>query len=303
VGWLIFVVVLIIGGVFTYVRTAEKPKLEPAALLREGDEQGISGFLVAETGEAVYLAPLPVLDTSGAPVAPERDVNDILEVPRDQLTGLRVGPLAGFDEGDDEDDGPREARLLLEELCREDAAQRHTAAPDLIETDNPAETFAPRIHLHCDDPSFPTSAEFFLENSGLVWAHSGRCPDFVPSLDEHLKSPEQQRQGIIGRADPAKLGEGDDPYSHTASVNCQDLAEPGYLASDHTRPGDRQGRPAGLPLDEGFLLDLWDQRRNGEGRARIDQGAGREVLAGVPAYYQVQGDPTAVRITYWSSIR
>ena len=318
IGWLIFIVTIVVGGVFGYVRTVEDPKLEPAALIRTGDKEGISGFLIAETSNSVYIAPLPPRDAFGATPSVDPRPDDIVAVPRSQIHAMRVAELAGFDPNES---GPLTARALLTELKTEDAAAREPVPPDVVTTKEPEKIFAPLVNLHNDDPSYPTAADFFLENSWLVWEHPGDCRDFLTEPGEHVRRPAVAGPTVIG-VDGSALG-GDEPASHSplAAENCNDDPARSFDATDLTRPGETKDRSADLPADEGFYLDLLNSKRGGDGSEHISEGNGQAVLTGVPAYYERQevelpepieefdqGDlddkelpepDRAVRLTYW----
>jgi hypothetical protein len=300
VCWLVFAVVVGLSGVFAYLRAEDRPQLEPVAVLRAGDKQGLSGFMIGETPESIYLAPLSPLDRTGIEVSPDREPDDIMEVPRKQLVAWRVAPPAGLGETDD---GPERARELLEQLVREEDAAANESPP-VITTEDPAVTFAPLVHVDSADPTNPTSVHYFFENSWLMWAHDGKCPDYSVTLDRELAHPEQSRDQIMGRFDPARLA-GKNAYTHVpANADCDDSGAT-YSATQHTRPSDGS-RPEGLDPYEGFYLDLWDPKRHGEGDAHVDDGGGQALLKDVPVYYEKQTipkgndtPPTTLRITYW----
>jgi hypothetical protein len=298
-AWLVFLVTVLVGATFNYMRTHEDPKLEPVALIRAGDEQGFSGYLIAETDAAVYIAPLPARDVSTAlsPNRPKPD--DILEVPREQVKAMRVADLAGFDSGDN---GPQIADDLLLELRDEDAAARRLAAPETVTTDDPEETFAPVIHLHHQDPSLPTTADFFLQHSRLFWHHPRGCGAFDPVLGRHVDRP-VAADGNVGVA-AQRIGlNGGDPYAHSTldGSRCSDAGR-SFSATELTRPDDKaRERPKDLPANEGFYLDLLNSSQGGEGQAHVKDFQGRAVFTGVPAYTETQEveSEDAVWITYW----
>lgn len=88
----------------TYARTTDRPKLEPAALLREG-EGPRTGFFVARNADYVYLG--RGLSTTGTPGGAR-----LVAVPTADVTDLSIGPLVSPNLV-----GPRSARLALG-LCR-----------------------------------------------------------------------------------------------------------------------------------------------------------------------------------------
>ena len=187
------------------------------------------------------------------------------------------------------DAGGREAaRSLLTSLQRQqDPGWRPEAGPALVETESPVFAFAPLVHLHSKDPSWPTTAESFVAKSQLVWAH-GDCPEHVVAVGSELTGTQ--------KIDPTRLA-GPVAYRHsTADRDCAHTERP-YSAALHTRPTDRDGRPAGLPSDEGFSLDLDDGARHPPLKRRTVDG--QIVAADVPVYWERQERGSTQRITYW----
>jgi hypothetical protein len=297
IGWAVFAAFAIVGGALAFARTTGTPKMEPAAALLKSGE-GISGFFVAESSDRLYLAPL----TSGGQASLGEDVSGLYEIPRDEVTRLairaptRLGPDAA---------GRAEALSLLEELRARQALASHPegAQAPVIVTRAPEETFAPLVHLHNAERYLPMSADFFLRNSWLAWSHHG-CPDYYFPVDQHLRDPAAHANELIGKFDPAKLA-GPDAYTHVPSSPppaCRDAPGLRLSAADHTRPFDTKSRPARLPANEGFYLDLANGARRGNSRLGVI-GA-QTTLEGVPAYYETQPDRTpdglaALRISYW----
>jgi hypothetical protein len=295
--WTIFAAFTIVGGTLAYARTTGAPKMEPAAVLLKGGE-GFSGFYVAKSSDRLYLAPL----TSAGQAGLGEDASGLYEIPREQISRLVVraptllGPAAA---------GRAEALTLLEELRTRQALADHpqaTQAP-VIATSDPATTFAPLIQLHAGEKYLPMSADFFLRNSWLAWAHGQGCDDYIFALDDHVADPGARRAEIIGQFDPARLA-GPEAYTHTpiSGPDCEEGAGPSFSAGDHTRAFDLKDRPAELPKDDGFYLDLADEARHGDSSLGV-VGA-QTTLEGVPAYYESEPDRTpdgqrATRISYW----
>jgi hypothetical protein len=94
----------------TYVRTTDRPKLEPAALLLEGEGVRI-GFYIARTPEHIYVG--RGLDTTGTPGGAR-----LVAVPNSRVRQFSVGPLVSPDLIRE-----RAARLALG-LCRAEACDR-----------------------------------------------------------------------------------------------------------------------------------------------------------------------------------
>jgi hypothetical protein len=297
IGWTVFAAFAIVGGVLAYARTTGAPKMEPAAVLLKRGE-GLSGFYVTESSDRLYLAPL----TSSGQAALGEDVSGLYEIPRDEVSRLVVraptelGPEAA---------GRAEALSLLEELRTRQAFANHpqAALAPVIATRDPVTTFAPLLHLHVDESYLPMSADFFLRNSWLAWAHGQGCNDYIFALHDHVADPAAHSADIIGKFDRAKLA-GPDAYTHTpvSGPDCQEGAGPSFSAGDHTRAFDTKERSAELPNDEGFYLDLANDARHGDSRLGVI-GA-QTTLDGVPAYYETESDRTpdgqrATRISYW----
>ena len=80
-AWVVFASVALFAGVLAIVRTSGTPKLEPAAVVLTGQEmRGTSGFLIAETDDDVYLAPLPGSGDLADPFA-DSDLDRVVEIP------------------------------------------------------------------------------------------------------------------------------------------------------------------------------------------------------------------------------
>lgn len=116
-GVVAFVSVGVYMGVLTYLRTIERPEVEPVAALRSG-QSPLVGFFVAETSEDVYLGTFK----SRAGVPPR-----LLIVPRSQVTDMTIGPLLKVSEA-----GER-ARTLVQQICAQSlespSTAKHVATP------------------------------------------------------------------------------------------------------------------------------------------------------------------------------
>jgi hypothetical protein len=84
-GMALFAAVSAFVAATTYVRTTDRPKLEPAALMREG-EGPRTGFFVARNGEHVYLG--RGRGTTGTPGGAR-----LVAVPSADVSDLSIGPL------------------------------------------------------------------------------------------------------------------------------------------------------------------------------------------------------------------
>jgi hypothetical protein len=171
--------------------------------------------------------------------------------------------------------------------------------PKPVVTADPITAFAPLVHLHSREDLWPVTAETFLANSWLGWAHDDGCDDWVPD-GSHVEAPGSVA-AAKGSFDPAKLS-GPAPYEHVpADGRCRDQRGAPFRASDHTRPFDVRGRPARLGAREGFYLDLADRLRSGTRRVR-EEGE-QTVFGPLPAYYERHEEKAAggpgFRVTYW----
>ncbi|HET6997885.1 MAG TPA: hypothetical protein VFI03_04785 [Solirubrobacterales bacterium] len=96
----------------TYARTHSHVKVSPVALLSGSDP--VSGFFVAETGEAIYLGipdRSPRLMPSGE-LDFDNDAATLVRLPKESVSGLTVGPIM------DEADAYRRSIVLALILCR-----------------------------------------------------------------------------------------------------------------------------------------------------------------------------------------
>jgi hypothetical protein len=109
-GVSLFAAVSVFIAATTYVRTTDRPKLEPTALLLEGDGVRI-GFYVARTPDHIYLG--RGLGTTGTPGGAR-----LVAVPNSRVTQFSIGPLVSPDLIRE-----RAARLALG-LCRTGACTR-----------------------------------------------------------------------------------------------------------------------------------------------------------------------------------
>lgn len=167
-----------------------------------------------------------------------------------------------------------------------------------VATATPALTFAPLVHLHSREPSFPTSAQRFIQRSTLKWVTDG-CVG--PANVATGRVADRKTAGPVPRLDPARLG-GRPPYRRRSlAKDCEHRRSTVYTTAQHTRPYDRRDRPPGLGLEGGFYLDLLTGAYGGDRwvRRRGDQA----VLEGIPAYVAVERAPVGgepgLRLAYW----
>jgi hypothetical protein len=295
-GWAIFASCLVVGGALSFTRTEANPKLEPAALVLSKQSEGVAGFYIGQSSDRVYLAPL----TTGARAALSEDVSQILEIPRDEVVRLAIEkPVSLGSEGP----GRHQALALLQDLKARQAlaAGPGGAQPPVIRTSNPALTFAPLVHLHVNEDVWPITDNYFLRNSWLMFAH-GACGSQVVIGGASVERGQEPAEELLRGFDVKRLG-AQNPYtaSPTLPGSCEEDPSRRFATSDHTRPFDQAGRPAGLPEDQGFFLDLKD----GAWRVKPKtvQIGSQRYLANTPVYFQLQtgeiGGSKIVRITYW----
>jgi hypothetical protein len=291
--WTVLAVFALCGAVVAVMRTVGAPTMEPVGVLLKGAPTGIGGFYIGQTSDRVYVAPLPGTGDPGDPLA-DAVIDRVIEIDRDAVLQLSLREPTGVraDEA-----GREQAQSLLEDL-RALVAGAPSPARQPIVTGDPVTAFAPLVHLHSREELWPISADTFLKNSWLGWAHDDGCPDWVPG-DKHLEAPRQDAKAK-GEFDVSRLA-GPAPYAHApADADCGDAAKPVVAASDHSRPYDKH-RPPGLSRREGFYLDLDDRFRGGTRRVRHESA--QDVFGPSPVYYERVEESTpdgpGLRITYW----
>lgn len=303
-GWLATIVVLLVGGLLlalaiasgsrralagallasfavagatlAIVRTHADPRLEPVALLLDGRPSTLAGFYVGQTGDSVYVAPLPGRGGAEEPFA-DAPIDRVAEIRRARVLALVLSAPAGL--GND-DAGRDRARALLADLRA--ATEGDGGAGAAVQTLDPVVTFAPLVSLHVEERALPTSADAWLTHATLVWKRDGCAAVTVRPIDPtRLAGPD----AYVHR--PAPRGCGEDPRA------------PAISAADHTRPFDTKDRPAGLGPREGFAIDVDDRWRRPP--AKVERVGAQRTLTGAPVYVEQQAGPDAgeLRITYW----
>jgi hypothetical protein len=291
VGWVVFMAVLFVGAALALARTANHAKLEPVAALLKDPDSSIVGFYVGDTGDRMYVAELPGV-TAGAPTTSAEDVNTIVAVSRDRVTRLAIRQPEGTGTADA---GREEAQTLLENLVAQRAVTGGAAPQAAVATSDRVSTFAPLAFLHSEETVPPTSVDYFLDNSWVMWAEAGKCPDYVYALGRNAAPADRKPAQLIGKVDAAGLGSGG--YRHPADgETCNDKG-PAYKSSDFTRPYSPNGRATGLDPTQGFYLDLDDSKRHPH--ESTSQQNGQKVLNPVPMYYEQHAEGDGERITYW----
>ncbi len=295
IAQVVLVAFLACGVLLAIVSAMAKPEMEPVAVLLAGDK-AINGFYVGQTSDRVYVAPLPGLGDPGDPFA-DAKIDRVVELRRaDVLRMALQHPQSIATDGA----GRHAAQTLLADLRMQYAGARPAETEQVVTTVSPETAFAPVVHLDEREPAYPMSVDHFLRSSWLMWAHDG-CPDYSVTLGKHLEDPDSKRAQIIGRFEPRKLA-GPGAYRHaSAGAGCHDGSKT-FSAADHTRPFDAKGRPPGLPVKEGFYLDLSDDQRGGQ--RDIKREGAQKFLQKAPVYFERSEEPGEggrrdLRITYW----
>jgi hypothetical protein len=282
-GWVAFAAFSLCGALLTVLRTVSDPLMEPAALLLADGERGVSGFYVGETSDRLFIAPLPGTGDAGDPFA-DAPIDRVVSISRDKITRLAIREPVGID---NDKEGREQAQTLLADL-QQTALPTGKREVERVTTLSPVVAFAPLVHLHADEPWYPGNATSFLNDSELRFAH-GEC-------DHHeIASGEAIDRLRLGR-EPA--------YAHQAAGKGCEHQAPAYRATQHTRPGDERGRPDGLPVGQGFYLDLnRDPPRGRPEDGKVTKAGPQRILEEVPAYFEVDservGKRDGLRITYW----
>jgi hypothetical protein len=184
---------------------------------------------------------------------------------------------------------------LATAACGDDSNVRSATAPAVPSKDL-ATAFAPLVRLDRRERALPASASHLLANSGLEWGRADRCGfgrDVTPSatLAPGESSP-------LPPLVPARLGRQPGYKAYALRPDCEPKRDVAYSTAQHTRPFDRENRPAGLRIDEGFNLDIVSAVLYGRRRLARDGS-----LAAVPAYYALANAGTAARpgiqVSYW----
>ena len=116
-GVAVFLSVPLYGGILVGTNTVRSPDLQPAALIRKGDDLAICGIYVTETDKRIYMGHIQV-DETGDHAEP--DTGRIFWIRTEDVDLVTVGALQPLD------DVNQRARKLLEELYAE-RGQEHPA--------------------------------------------------------------------------------------------------------------------------------------------------------------------------------
>lgn len=89
-GTSIFVAMLLFGTATTLLGTYHTPKVQPIALLRSGQDTGLTGFFVAETSDRIYLVRIQG-EHEGSEF--QSSFPRMVVVPRSNVVSMEIGPL------------------------------------------------------------------------------------------------------------------------------------------------------------------------------------------------------------------
>jgi hypothetical protein len=155
-----------------------------------------------------------------------------------------------------------------------------------------AQRHAPLVLLAPRERWGPVGTKAFLRRSVLWWADAEKCPDRKVAVG--LRLPEQRNEAedwlyMWG------LGRGKAYWRSPTDRRC-DSADGRIEASDLTRPHQRAGRRPGVPLRQGFYLDLDDRAK-----ARLRGPVAPRLAA--PVYVERRDErfagDRAIRLSYW----
>lgn len=176
------------------------------------------------------------------------------------------------------------------------SADEERVAP--VETSDPAVAFAPLTHLHSAERWFPVSAQEFIDYSTLSWAVDD-CSDATLAIGGPRRRLGRDSEKVPV-TNPELLGHAPGYRHRPLDSTCSKHRPASYSTVEHTRPFDTAGRPAGLPANDGFYLDLLSARHYGH---RPERRGGQRVMRDVPVYVERQservGRQPGLRLTYW----
>jgi hypothetical protein len=118
----VFLSVPLFGAILTVARTLETPKIQPVAVVRASDENGVCGIYVTETDDRVYLARVKTepSDDPDDPAKAAAGTGSMLWIATDKVDVVEVGTLVTLEYAD------RRARQLLAQAYDDRAAQSPT---------------------------------------------------------------------------------------------------------------------------------------------------------------------------------
>lgn len=107
----VFVSAVLFGGALNLAIAAQQNFVQPAAVLRSPEGQGIRGFYIADTDDFIYLG---VIRQGFVPEDPG-DAVPMYRIPRDDETRLLIGKLQPFDDAVPETEELRQQLIEVDE--------------------------------------------------------------------------------------------------------------------------------------------------------------------------------------------
>jgi len=177
------------------------------------------------------------------------------------------------------------ALALTASGCGDDDSS--AVGPAAVPTGDPVETFAPVIEVAMDEPWGPVGARWFIDHSLFGF---GGCGGGTIAVG---RSRPDLRDAVINWIFPAGLGRRPRNYFRNfLDAKCEPDFDRRLYADQLTRPHDPGQRLEGLPADQGFYLDLFDDQRSGI-------PVGDDMAAPIYAERIDEGD-SRIRLTYWA---
>jgi hypothetical protein len=232
-GVCVFLSVVFFGGVLSYVRSIDHPKLQAVAVLLKGGSAPVCGLYVTETDSRLYLARVDVVAEGGQTNVVEHS-GRMLSVPRSEIVRSDLGPLQSVTRAQE-----RAAELRDELVTDQPASTVAAAEGDCTPAPRTAiakatgqralaERFQPRVVVSRNDGFWPISALTIFKlrehdqppcrqvstrqcidltrPSDLPW--NGGTGEWIDYPGTDTSEPAQHRDMIeaLGTADPTRTG-------------------------------------------------------------------------------------------------
>jgi hypothetical protein len=179
------------------------------------------------------------------------------------------------------------------QACADDGG-RPVQSTASVTTADPAATFAPLVHIHDREESFPMSASTFLDYSALRWSNEACIAYSNVAIGAPRLLLRRDEPRPVLRA--GRLAGQPRPYgARPLGPDCQPSGRR-FGSDELTRPFE-PNRPAGLRGGDGFSLNLMTDKLDGD--PRIERSKGRARLRGVPIYVERRRAGGLLRLTYW----
>jgi hypothetical protein len=215
-----------------------------------------TSFAVYQLQDGVlrWITSRAAFDTAGF------SLDDVQVVANGALPGIRVGE----DLTPDEEGGAQGS-----------AADGVTAMAASVGAPSTVQRYAPMVYFHPDERYPAISADAFMSRARLRWAHDGGCGDHPHAEAGQVQSGRLGSGGYTNQIAAGRLG------------FCNEHGRR-WSSNQFTRPLDRsKQRERGVPLHEGFFLEVQDARH-------VFDGFSTGVNA--PAYYEYH---PGFYVTYW----